>query len=268
MLKIGLIGFGAIGKDVVSYIKDDKVEGAEIHSILVRDSEHYEELETERFMVLDNEETFFSSELDVIIECAGHDAVYQYAVKALSTGSHFITVSVGAFSDGELYDKVVEAARKYGRKLILPSAAIGGLDRIAASSIHELDEVKLITRKPPEAWRGTVAEEKVDLDTIEEEFTLYEGTARESAKLFPQSTNVSAALSIAGVGFDQTKVQVLVDPNVNHNTHQIIAKGYFGEVELTIQNTPSADNPKSGYIVAMSICKALNNLTSPVVIGI
>ncbi|WGG45314.1 aspartate dehydrogenase [Rossellomorea sp. DA94] len=268
MLKVGLIGYGAIGKDVVSYIKKDKVEGAEVHAILVRNPEQYEELKTESFMVVDSEETFFSSGLDVIIECAGHDAVYQYAVKALSAGSHFITVSVGAFSDGDLYDDVVEVARKHGRKLILPSAAIGGLDRIAASSINELDEVKLITRKPPSAWRGTIAEEKVDLDTISEAFTLYEGTARESAKLFPQSTNVSAALSIAGVGFDQTKVQVLVDPGVTHNTHQIIAKGYFGEVELTIQNTPSADNPKSGYIVAMSICKALNNLTSPVIIGI
>ena len=268
MLKVGLIGYGAIGKDVVSYINEGKVEGAEVCAILVRNSEQYEELEDERFLVTDSEESFFSSGLDVIIECAGHDAVYQYAVKALSTGSHFITVSVGAFSDGELYDDVTAAAREYGRKLILPSAAIGGLDRIAASSIHELDEVKLVTRKPPSAWRGTYAEEKVDLDTIEKEFTIYEGTARESAKLFPQSTNVSAALSIAGLGFDQTKVQVLVDPDVTHNTHQIIAKGYFGEVELTIQNTPSAENPKSGYIVAMSICKALNNLTSPIIIGI
>jgi aspartate dehydrogenase len=268
MLKIGLIGYGAIGKDVVSYIKEDKVTGVKVEAILVRNKEQYEELKTGEFTVTDDEEWFFSSCLDVIIECAGHEAVYLYAVKALSSGSHFITVSVGAFSDQQLYDEVTGAAKKHERKLILPSAAIGGLDRIAASSINELEEVKLITRKPPAAWRGTIAEESVDLDTISEVYTIYEGTARESAKLFPQSTNVSAALSIAGVGFDRTKVEVLVDPEVNHNTHQIVAKGYFGEVELTIQNTPSADNPKSGYIVAMSICKALRNLTSPVVIGI
>jgi aspartate dehydrogenase len=268
MLKVGLIGYGAIGKDVVSYIKDKKVADTEIDAILVRNTDQYGELEIGRFTVTDDEERFFSSSLDVIIECAGHEAVYQYAVKALSSGSHFITVSVGAFSDQKLFDEVIEAAKKHERKLILPSAAIGGLDRIAASSINELEEVRLITRKPPAAWRGTIAEESVDLDTITEEYTIYEGTARESAKLFPQSTNVSAAISIAGVGFDRTKVQVMVDPAVKHNTHQIVAKGYFGEVELTIQNTPSADNPKSGYIVAMSICKALRNLTSPVVIGI
>ncbi|MCA1055218.1 aspartate dehydrogenase [Rossellomorea aquimaris] len=268
MLSVGLIGYGAIGKDVVSYLKENKVPGAKVEYILVRNLDQYEEAVPDGFIVTDDEETFFSSGLDVIIECAGHEAVYQYAVKSLSSGSHFITVSIGAFSDRELYESVIETAKRSNRKLILPSAAIGGLDRIAASSINELEEVKLITRKPPAAWRGTIAEESVDLDTISEQHIIYEGTARESAKLFPQSTNVSAALSIAGVGFDQTEVQVLVDPDVEHNTHQIIAKGYFGEVELTIQNTPSAENPKSGYIVAMSICKALNNLISPVVIGI
>ncbi|MFG6120189.1 aspartate dehydrogenase [Thalassobacillus sp. B23F22_16] len=268
MLKVGLIGYGSIGKDVTKYIKDGKVEGVTVSLILLRNKETYNNLPANDILHTDNEEEFFNSDLDIIVECAGHQAVYQYAVRSLSSGSHFITVSVGAFADEELLNSVREAALKHNRKLILPSAAIGGLDRIAASTFQQIEEVKLITRKPPEAWRGTIAEDKVDLDNIVEEHIIYEGTAREAAKLFPQSTNVSAAISLAGIGFEKTKVQVLVDPKVTSNTHKIVAKGFFGEVELTIQNTPSANNPKSGYIVAMSICKALSDFTSPVVIGV
>lgn len=268
MLKVGMIGYGAIGKDVARYIREKKAGDVELTALLVRSKEKYKALEDEGYIICDEEQTFFRLGLDVVIENAGHEAIYQYAEKALSSGSDFVVVSVGAFADSQLLERVQQAAEHHNRRLILPSAAIAGLDRIAASMLNELDEVKLVTRKPPNAWRGTIAEEKVNLDTVAEPVCIYKGNARESSKLFPESTNVSAALSLAGVGFDDTKVEVYVDPHLQKNTHQIIAKGYFGEVEINVQNTPSADNPKSGYIVAMSICKALKNLTSPILIGI
>jgi aspartate dehydrogenase len=267
MLRVGLIGYGAIGQDVAKYIQTGKVENVQLNGILVRNKEKYQSPNAE-CSICDQEQEFFDLDLDVIVESAGHEAVYQYAERSLESGSHFMTVSVGAFSDQSLLDRVEKAAKKNQKKLILPSAAIAGLDRIASSVFEDLDEIILITRKPPAAWKGTIAEEKVDLESVKEPTLIYEGTARESAKLFPQSTNVSAALSLAGIGFDQTKVQVFVDPSVTNNTHQIIAKGYFGEVEINVQNTPSKANPKSGYIVAMSICKVLQNLTSPIVVGI
>jgi aspartate dehydrogenase len=268
MLKVGMIGYGAIGKDAARYIKEKKAGDAELTALLVRSKEKYKALEQEGYTVCDDEQAFFRLGLDVIIENAGHEAVYQYGEKALTAGSDLMVVSVGAFADPQLLEQVQKAAEKHKRRLILPSAAIAGLDRIAAAMLGTLDEVKLVTRKPPNAWRGTIAESKVALDSVTEPVCIYNGSARESSKLFPESTNVSAALSLAGIGFDDTKVEVYVDPRLQRNTHQIIAKGQFGEVEIQVQNTPSADNPKSGCIVAMSICKALKNLTSPILIGI
>lgn len=268
MLKVGLIGFGAIGKDVLRYVERGMVPNVTIASILLRDVDKHRHHTIQKEILTDDEDTFFRNGLDVVIECAGHDAVYQYAVKSLNLGSHFIPVSIGAFADNDLLEQVKEAAMNSGRKLVMPSAAIGGLDRIAASSLYALDEVTLVTSKPPEAWRGTIAEEIVDLNHLTEAALIFEGPARQSAKLFPESTNVSAALSLAGIGFDETTVKVMVDPAIKHNTHQVIAKGHFGELNMTLQNTPSSDNPKSGYIVAMSICKVLNNLTSPIIIGV
>lgn len=74
--------------------------------------------------------------------------------------------------------------------------------------------------------------------------------------------NVSAALSLAGIGFDATIVKVFVDPSIHHNTLGIEAKGKFDQIELIIRNTQSASNPKTGYIVAMSVIKNLRDLTS------
>ncbi|WP_066173888.1 aspartate dehydrogenase [Bacillus marinisedimentorum] len=250
MLSVGLIGFGAIGKDVLSYIGKGKAGSVQVNGILVNSAEKHLAAGAPKELITDDTERFFNRDYDFIIESAGHGAVRQFAEKALIGGSHFITVSVGAFTDEELYERITAAAESCGRKLIMPSAAIGGLDRIAAAALSELDEVTLVTRKPPAAWRGTIAEEKVNLDTISDAAVIYEGTARESAKMFPKSTNVSAALSLSGIGFDRTKVKVLVDPSVKRNTHQIIAKGFFGEVTFEIQN------------------KVLRDYSPPVVIGV
>ena len=93
-------------------------------------------------------------------------------------------------------------------------------------------------------------------------------SGQDSARIFPESVNVSAALSLAGIGFDTTDVNVYVDPTVSSNTHTVIAKGEFGEVRVEISNNPSAKNPKTGYIVAMSILKVIKNQTEPFVLGV
>ncbi|RBW70982.1 aspartate dehydrogenase [Bacillus taeanensis] len=267
MLKVGLIGFGSIGKDVAHYIKERKVNDVSLKGILVRNKEKVQQLE-EDWIVCDHIDEFLQLDLDVVIEAAGHDAVYQFGEDVLLSGKDLMIISVGALADETLHTSLEKAAERTNTKLMIPSAAIAGLDRIASARFRNISEIKLITRKPPRVWYGTIAEERVNLETICEPYCIFSGTARQSAKLFPESVNVSAALSLAGIGFDETEVEVYVDPTVQHNTHEIAARGDFGEVRFQVQNTPSADNPKSGYIVAMSICKVLNNLTSRFVIGI
>jgi len=266
VLTIGLIGFGAIGQDIVKYINEGKAGDVLLKAVLVRRKDQYESYISDFFY--NNEETFFGLGLDIIIEAAGHEAVYKYGKKALSTSSDFIISSVGALADDALLAELETTAKLTDSKIIIPSAAIAGLDRVGASILQGVDEVKLVTRKPPSAWRGTIAEEKVDLDTVKEPICIYNGVARESSKLFPESTNVSATLSLAGIGFDKTKVQVYVDPSITSNTHQIFVKGFFGEMEVKVQNIPSSTNPKTGYIVAMSICNTLKNRTASIVVGI
>lgn len=267
MLRVGIIGFGTIGRDTANYILEKQAGNTELVSILVRDKKRVDSTLPDS-LFCDQPDEFFSKGLDIVVEGAGHHAVQLYAERALRSGSDFIVSSVGAFNDQALLDKVLAAAKENGKRLIVPSAAVGGLDRIAAGAVGPLTVVTLKTSKPPKAWFGTIVEDQVDLHNLTEPVCVFEGNARESSRRFPESVNVSAALSLAGLGLDQTKVKVFVDPNINRNVHEIYASGKFGEIRLQIQNTPSPNNPKTGYIVAMSIAKVLKNLSTNLVIGL
>lgn len=267
MLKVGIIGYGTIGEDVAAALLSGMAGKAELAAILVRDRDKWRDHPLSAYFV-DDEQSFFAARPEVVVESAGHEAVRRYGLGALRSGADLIVVSVGVFADDGLFHSMKEAAESAGRRIIVPSAAIGGLDRIAAGSVGPMEGVTLTTRKPPQAWYGTLVEQQVNLGELNAPHCVFEGAARDSARLFPESVNVSAALSLAGVGLDDTKVKVYVDPGIAHNTHEIEATGKFGSVRLQIQNTPSSRNPKTGYIVAMSVIKTIRNMTSPFVIGI
>ncbi|UOF90366.1 aspartate dehydrogenase [Fodinisporobacter ferrooxydans] len=266
MLTVGIIGYGSIGRDVSNYIVTDRAGNVELQAILVRDRKQIaSHLPAPLFE--DQADRFFARGFDIVVEAAGHNAVKQFAERSLRGGSDFIAVSVGAFADRELYEKTLKIAAETGKRLIIPSASIGGLDRIAAAAVGTIEHVTLTSKKPPRAWYGTIVEQRIDLEQVTEPVCVFEGPARESALLFPESINVSAALSLAGIGFDKTSVRVFIDPTVSKNTHHISASGSFGEIQLELSNIPSA-NPKTGYITAMSIAKVLKNLSTPLMIGL
>ncbi|QJQ97066.1 aspartate dehydrogenase [Halomonas sp. PA5] len=265
--RVGLIGYGTAGKDVAEAILGGQAGDSRLVAVLVRDVAKYAGITLDGCQFTDCEETFFASAPDVVVETAGHAAVIRYAETSLAHGCDFMIVSVGAFCDQALFDRVMASAGRHGKRVLVPSAAIAGLDRIAAAAQGPLERVTLTTRKPVKAWRGTFAEEVVDLDTITQPTVIFEGNARESSRVFPESVNVSAALSLAGVGFESTDVRVLIDPSIDKNVHEVSAKGRFGEVRIEVRNTPSPSNPKTGHIVAMSVAKTLKDLSSPLVIS-
>jgi aspartate dehydrogenase len=268
MLRAGIIGYGTLGRSISELIVAGQAGDVVLQSLLVRSPLGPLDNTPDQCTVTTNEEEFFDQDLDIIIEAAGHHALQLYGEKALSSGSNLVILSVGALANNDFYETIKETAAKNRKQIIIPSAAIAGLDRIAAGVLGEIDEITLITRKHPKSWYGTIAEEKVDLETITEPFCIFDGNARNAAKLFPENVNVSAALSLAGIGFEETKVQVYVDPTIQMNTHTIVAKGFFGQMEISIQNKPFKQNPKSSPIVAMSVAKVLQNLTTPLVIGL
>ena len=160
-------------------------------------------------------------------------------------------------------------ARANGATIFVPSGAIAGLDGVASATAGRIDSVTMVTRKPPEALRGApgVTMAGVDLDAISEPTLVYEGPVREACRRFPANVNVSAALSMAGIGPDRTTIRIYADPHVTRNTHEIVVEGEFGRLAINIENVPSPANPKTGLLSALSAGSTLKRITSTVRIG-
>jgi aspartate dehydrogenase len=206
---------------------------------------------------------FLNEPLDLVVELAGQQAVREHGEAVLLTGKNLLVLSIGALADDELYETLCQAARSAKSHLLLPSGAIGGLDAISSAALGGLDEVTLTTRKPPDALQTGTERDRLLGGAETEPVLLYDGRAREAVAQYPANVNVAAALSLAGVGFDRTRVRIYADPGVTRNTHEVRARGWFGELTFTIQNIPTS-NPKTGRITALSALKVIRDFQAPV----
>jgi aspartate dehydrogenase len=165
--------------------------------------------------------------------------------------------------------EVVDLARAHGGRVIVATGALLGLDAVRAAAQGEIRSVTMVTRKPPKSLRGAphLVRTGVDVDALTEPALVFEGSAREGARGFPANVNVAAALALAGVGPDLTRLQIWADPALERNTHTIIVDADSARLEMTIANVPSVEKPGTGRITALSVIAALEGLASPLKIG-
>lgn len=265
VLQVGLIGYGAIGRPLAAGIAAGAAGSVRLAAVLVRDPTRHEPPPGDALLTAEPA-AFLARPLDLVVEAAGHAALRAHGEAVLAAGCDLLVVSAGAFADDALLERLLAAARRTGRQILVPSGAIGGLDVLGAAAVGGLDEVTITTRKPPAAWRGTPAE--ATALAARAPVLLYDGPAREGVRRFPQNVNVAAAVALAGIGLDATRMRVYADPTVTHNTHEVRARGAFGEVALTLRNVPTAENPKTGRIVAMSVLKAVRDRRAALVVGL
>lgn len=197
---------------------------------------------------------------DYIVEAAGCGALMSFAIDALESGCDLVVLSVGAFADNEFYKNVEQTATRLGRKIHVPSGAIGGFD-VIRSAVWQggLLSASITNAKPPVALEGApFLEGKMLSETAQE--VIFEGSAREAISAFPKNVNVAVALAIASLGVDDTHVKVVSVPGLALNTHTIELEGAFGRATLDIASTPS-DNAGSSALAAHSVLARLENLS-------
>jgi aspartate dehydrogenase len=198
------------------------------------------------------------AETDLVVEAASQAALRDLAPRVLERGLPLVALSVGALGDAAFLEEVTRLARAKRGRLLVPSGALGGLDAVRAAAEAGLDEVTLVTAKPPAGF---------GLTDVKAPRVLYEGPATDAVRLFPKNVNVAAALSLAGVGFEKTKVRIVADPALTANTHTVVVKGAFGEMTCRIENRPSPDNPASSYLASLAALALVRRFLSPVQVG-
>lgn len=262
---IGIVGCGAIGQALLREGDAGNLPGS-ISGVNSRT-----ESTARRFLAtLDNPPPYLERDeliarSTLVVETAGGHVVPQLAQEVLGAGKDLMVISIGALLD---HPEIIELAQKTGSRLLAPSGAIAGLDGIKSACVGRVDRVTMESRKPPQALEGApyLVERGISLAGLEQETEVFSGTAREACRGFPANLNVSAAVSLAGVGPDQTQVRILAVPGLDRNCHDIEVEGEFGLLRVHIENIPS-ENPKTGRLTAMSIIRAVRDVANPVRIG-
>lgn len=251
---VGIIGAGTVARAVAEQLAAGAIGGLCLHGFLTRSRQ--EDLPGRELGEL--EELLVPGV--VVVEAASHAALAELGAEVLAFGADLVCVSVGALADAGLRERLVAAAVSGGSRLLVPSGAIAGLDLLRAAAEGGLDEVRIEQHKPartllPEPEASALREPRV----------VFEGSVAEVVAAYPKTTNIAAAVALAGIGFERTRAIVVADPGLRANRALLSAHGSFGTLSLQLDNVASA-NPRTSVVVASSVLATLRSLTEPLVI--
>ncbi|MEW5766587.1 MAG: aspartate dehydrogenase [bacterium] len=265
-IKVGLIGCGTIGARLAEAITYE-VEGMElaaVNDIIETRARDLAGRLSSQIKIKSLEE--IADEVDLVVEAASAQVVPEVVSAAISRKKAALIMSTGGLL--ERLD-LVESARDQGVPIFIPSGAMAGLDAVKAAGRGRISSVCLKTSKPPAGLKGApwVVEKGIDLDNIGQPKVIFQGNALEAARHFPANINVAATLSLAGIGADQTKVEIVADPNLRRNVHEIQVEGDFGRIISRCENLPAPSNPKTSYLAVLSAIAVLRGITDSVRVG-
>lgn len=267
MRQLAVIGCGAIGSSVIELLRGDAevcVTQVIVPAAALAQARELCQRFAPQARVLERVDLGNGSRPDLLVECAGHGAVGDHVLPALRAGVAAVVASIGALHDADAMLALEAAAAAGGTHVSLVSGAIGGIDALAAARIGGLDRVAYTGRKPALSWRGTPAEQAFDLAALREPTVIFEGSARDAARLYPKNANVAATVSLAGLGLDRTHATLIADPHGCRNVHRVEAEGTFGRLDLTLEGQPLPANPKTSALTVYSVVRAIHNASHAV----
>jgi aspartate dehydrogenase len=266
-LSVGLIGLGSIGTYVAREIIKGNIPRVRLLAaadIKLPSGDLLGELERHAVAVVQSFEKLADFPIRLVIECAHQKVVRECADFFLSRGMDLVLMSMGALVQGSFFAGLAARAEEKGRRIYIPSGAVGAIDALQAAKLQGLEEVSLTTRKHPRSLRSV---EGINLEGLQEPRVLFEGPAREAVVKFPQNVNVAATISLAGLGPDKTLVRVVADPDIDQNIHEIRARGAFGSLEIRLANRPNPDNPNTSLLACLSVVSLLRRIQEAVLVG-
>ena len=264
--QVGIAGFGEIGRTVAEAL-DRGIEGLELAGVCGRDRARTEARAAElRRKVPVLSPAGLAAAAEIVVECAPKAAFLELVEPAVAAGRIVVTVSGAGLL---AHPEIVDAAARSGARIILASGALLGLDAVRAAAEGTIHGITMVTRKPPASLAGAPHLEKngIDVDGLEAPLRVFAGSAREGAIGFPANVNVAAALGLAGIGADRTRLEIWADPGVARNTHTVRVESAEARFEMKIENVPSDGNPATGKLTALSVVACLRGLVAPLRVG-
>jgi len=262
---VAIAGLGAIGLPLARAL-DAGVDGLRLVSVASRDVVKARANLAGFQCALRIVEIPELAEADIVVEAAPAAIFERIALPVLEAGRVFVPASAGALLPRMHLAKL---ARSTGARIVVPTGALLGLDAVRAAAEGPIASVSIETRKPPMGLIDAPYLEKRGIDVMDltQPLLVFQGNALDAAAGFPANVNVAAALALAGIGPIRTQVQIWADPGITRNIHIIRVEAEAARFTMTIENVPSAENPKTGQITALSLLACLRGLVSTLKVG-
>lgn len=271
-VKIGVIGYGSLGKYIVKEILEGSLhETYQLVFVWNRTKEKLKELDGK--YVLDDLSTVPSVSVDMLLEVCHGDIVAKHA-KEWIQHAHVMMGSPTILANAEIESTLRRVAEDgvTGHSLLIPSGALWGAQDIQKMSMGgSLTGLQITMKKHPSSLK-LVGELKDKLQQCPEgeEFIVYEGPVRELCPLAPNNVNTMAAASMAGacLGFDRTLALLVADTRLEEHTVVVDVYGKNGFHVQTVRHNPAAVGAVTGNATyksfVYSLARARSHLTGGV----
>ncbi len=269
--KISIIGCGAIGSELAQHVDSNMAKNVTLLSILDIRPENAQTLKSKLSnnspLIFNNFADFVKSEsfkdVELVIEAASQNAITSYLNQLISFKKDVLVMSVGAFANSAFFSEVSRNVESNDINIYVPSGAIAGIDALKSVK-NSVSYVTLTTTKNPNSLKDSpfFKNNNFTVDSIKKRTLIFEGSAIEAVQNFPANVNVAALLGLAGIGIEKTKVNVIADPSIRINKHEIKVIGKFGELIVRVKNIPSSTNPKTSYLAILSVIECLRSITT------
>lgn len=252
MLRVGIVGCGAIGSDLAKTC-DQRFKRlcqvAYLCDLHPDKAQHLARKLKSRPAVVSL--THLVRKSDFVIEAASVSCVSLLVREVLRRGKSVLVMSVGGLVLDRRWRHTLKTSQG---ELFLPSGAIAGVDALLAARQGHIRKVTLTTRKPWKAFDRSVLPRGFNhpARSRRRDVLLFEGNAYEAIQRFPQNVNVAGTVSLAGLGPEKTRVKIYASSGRKVNCHELVVEGDFGRIETRVQNTPSAKNPKTSLLAILS----------------
>jgi aspartate dehydrogenase len=267
-MRVGIVGYGTSGKMVASALTKGAVPGMQLAAVSTRN------LGKARDLIAEIDETIHVVPLeeladycDTVVETATGEAIPEIVAAVVGKGKDLICVSAGGFIN---VPDVEEFARRHGARIHIASGAIPGLDILRSASEGEISRVHLKTTVKPDSLVNEpyLIEKGMDFRSKKPSrpVQVFHGRASEAAKFFPRHLNVAVSVSLAGIGFERTTIELWLDPKIPGVVHLLEVEGENIGLTLESRNRPSS-NRKTSRIVAPSILAALRSYVATIRVG-
>ncbi len=218
--RIGLVGLGYVGRYVYEQISSQPCLGLEVAFVHDVAADRLSGVPAE--VVLPDLAAFASRRPDLVVEMAHPTVTHRYGELFLQQ-TDYMPLSMTAFADQGLQDRLLETARRSGRRLFVPHGAVVGLESIFEG--RDLwEDVTMVMRKNPRNLDFGAAPQFKPAE-ITTPTVLYDGPTRGVCPLFPRNVNSHATVALAGIGFDRTRSVLMADPSFDVSVIELMARG-------------------------------------------